>query len=1556
MAELATGAVSSLLGVIRNEVALLGGVRDDVQFIKEEMESMNSFLLHLARTTPPGGEHDEQVQTWMGQVRLLAQDCNNCIDLYLYRGNPEIHLPKSGPLRYLWWTPWFVRKLVAQHRAAFQLRALKDRARDVGERRLRYGVEVPEKAVRQAAAAAAAGDDEQADHQLVLVAATAADHPLGHRLRPSSVEPYTIDDYFETKLIAWINDDNNTSRERGSPSVAVVAPSAETSAAVREASAVAENHFGQTAVFVDIPAVHWDWGALPRPKDILYYILREFEPKLGEAAGGTAEDEKQPVLSIQPYADEWDIYWEKRDAFEAIKEIIQRMKVDDKFEEIKKQIRQVTSDQLRMDPKQIKRKQGQDKDNKRSIISSKDLFVLIVWLVNPSAAAAEWHSTDVVIEEAAKKLKKHIEHEDESAKRNQGTIRLQEDWYKQILTEVLHKITGKQNTKQQGTETATDTSAAMVEDQIKEMIHKVTEMLHHLQEDNSDDRKQQGGRWDDQDQIKDIVTKAEQAITNIRWKIREQLKIQWMVDRIKDRLNGKTALVILKTDDNTMDGSRWQETRSNALSLLDSAVHTLIFTTTTSTQNAKEYCNPQREPIHYSLVGLYNDIVLNVTSQHRNENNCDHQIFRAILDLCEPHEFCMKIFAHALYVNPKRSSAELHKLHTDLQAVSPKSFGNIAKKMLKFSYNDLLKEYKSCLLYLAIFFPGQKIRWSTLIARWVVEGLITTEDWRWSSSVKRASRCFDTLINQWLVYPTDVGSTGEVKGCMVGELVHGFITKIAGKQHIMETRLSHHLARHFSISNDLRLRGSDKIETFLDNPSQAFKFSLLKVLDLEGCRCFGVRSKRYLKNICCKIKLLKYLSLRRTDITHLHSKINNLHELEVLDIRQTCVAVSATRNVRLLKLKRLLAGDSDPSPSSNDISTTVKNKEIPTTCVDIPEKVENMEGMELRKLGLVIEDRKSHLSGLLQAIRSLQNCLRSLSITIVPKARLKATTSREESPDDSTASSQRCPPSVLESLKICGTTKKVQLLQSLLGNKDQLTKVTLSKTGLSQNNLEVLAKLPKLQCMRLRHEACKEKILTFKKGEFQQLKYFVLENSNVTNIIFDDLATPELEKIVLTLNDHLNLFGVEKLPRLKELELNSNNNKINNSNSSKNDCNDINSIAADATTNTGAAISTTDTTTTNNNNAVNPTADANPTTTPTNNNNTFATTDTNDTKINTSINTLDTTTTTTDATTPTNTITPTTNGNDNVSATTTTEFASAHIANTNTGATTHTNDTIVVTTTTTTDATPIATPTTNTTTFTSTTDTNTIKINTSVTTPAATNNAITPTTDNNVATAITNIDTTASATPTIETTSAPTATTDTIVASPTTIGTTAIVTTDPTPTTINTNMFLSLLEKTKGITKVTLCGTMLKEDDLQILADKATLRCLVLLYKAYDKNQLTFNENKFPKLNLLIIERDIMEISFNVGSCPKLERFVWTFENIKSLHGISNLLRLKELEFNGGIVPSEVKEFIDKLKDRVYFTHYISENEDQAGEHQQRDASAAKFPCFWKNKCRRRGN
>jgi hypothetical protein len=53
MADLTVGAVKGLLGLlstaVTDEARLVGGLPANMQFIKDEMDSMNGFLLHLTR-------------------------------------------------------------------------------------------------------------------------------------------------------------------------------------------------------------------------------------------------------------------------------------------------------------------------------------------------------------------------------------------------------------------------------------------------------------------------------------------------------------------------------------------------------------------------------------------------------------------------------------------------------------------------------------------------------------------------------------------------------------------------------------------------------------------------------------------------------------------------------------------------------------------------------------------------------------------------------------------------------------------------------------------------------------------------------------------------------------------------------------------------------------------------------------------------------------------------------------------------------------------------------------------------------------------------------------------------------------------------------------------------------------------------------------------------------------------------------------------------------------------------------------------------------------------
>nr|BAX25033.1 putative NBS-LRR type R protein, Nbs2-Pi2 [Oryza officinalis] len=164
--SLTEGAVRGLLrklaGVLVQESWPVQRVHGEVQYIKDELESMNAFLRSVS-TSPEGAAagHDDQVRVWMKQVREIAYDAEDCIDVFVRRS----HLGGAGAAdggRLMASLRRFVRVLEGvlgagggsrHHRSvAVQLQELKARARDAGERRTRYGVSL-------AAAARGGGSD-----------------------------------------------------------------------------------------------------------------------------------------------------------------------------------------------------------------------------------------------------------------------------------------------------------------------------------------------------------------------------------------------------------------------------------------------------------------------------------------------------------------------------------------------------------------------------------------------------------------------------------------------------------------------------------------------------------------------------------------------------------------------------------------------------------------------------------------------------------------------------------------------------------------------------------------------------------------------------------------------------------------------------------------------------------------------------------------------------------------------------------------------------------------------------------------------------------------------------------------------------------------------------------------------------------------------------------------------------------------------------------------------------------------------------------------------------
>nr|XP_034594317.1 disease resistance protein Pik-2-like isoform X2 [Setaria viridis] len=128
--------LGKLGGLIAERYALLGGVRDEIQELKDELESMAACFRDVAGIGDDDGQK-EQMRTWMKQVREISYDAEDCIDIFLH------HLSKhsgdsKGLARHGYKILDFLRTLKVRLKLATEIQSLKFRAQKVSERRLRY--------------------------------------------------------------------------------------------------------------------------------------------------------------------------------------------------------------------------------------------------------------------------------------------------------------------------------------------------------------------------------------------------------------------------------------------------------------------------------------------------------------------------------------------------------------------------------------------------------------------------------------------------------------------------------------------------------------------------------------------------------------------------------------------------------------------------------------------------------------------------------------------------------------------------------------------------------------------------------------------------------------------------------------------------------------------------------------------------------------------------------------------------------------------------------------------------------------------------------------------------------------------------------------------------------------------------------------------------------------------------------------------------------------------------------------------------------------------------
>uniref|UniRef100_A0A0E0AGY5 Rx N-terminal domain-containing protein n=1 Tax=Oryza glumipatula TaxID=40148 RepID=A0A0E0AGY5_9ORYZ len=134
VASHANGLVTRLGQLVSEEFRLLSGVRGKVDHLKDEVAIMNAVLRRLSEVEE--GAVDHFVREWMNQVRELAYDAEDCIDLFQLRIGYAP--PRAGAPKRAW------RLLITigpRRRLAADIEKLLARALAISERRVRYGVD-----------------------------------------------------------------------------------------------------------------------------------------------------------------------------------------------------------------------------------------------------------------------------------------------------------------------------------------------------------------------------------------------------------------------------------------------------------------------------------------------------------------------------------------------------------------------------------------------------------------------------------------------------------------------------------------------------------------------------------------------------------------------------------------------------------------------------------------------------------------------------------------------------------------------------------------------------------------------------------------------------------------------------------------------------------------------------------------------------------------------------------------------------------------------------------------------------------------------------------------------------------------------------------------------------------------------------------------------------------------------------------------------------------------------------------------------------------------------
>lgn len=440
--------------------------------------------------------------------------------------------------------------------------------------------------------------------------------------------------------------------------------------------------------------------------------------------------------------------------------------------------------------------------------------------------------------------------------------------------------------------------------------------------------------------------------------------------------------------------------------------------------------------------------------------------------------------------------------------------------VLALSYYDLPYHLKPCFLYLGNFLEDQEISARRLYQLWAAEGIISLEgnQGEETAMMEIGERYLHELAQSYMVQVQLEETTGRIKSCRLHDLMRDTCLSKAKEENFLKTVSPPHLHQwmHCSASakatstrtvRRLSITVDNDVQNYFSTDDRSFQhvrsalffprqtgregtayplpifqglcnnFIMLRVLHLEK-----FSFKEILPKAIGNLVHLRYLSLRHSHFQKLPSSVGNLKYLQTLDLRVNFFSYLTLPNTmqKLQNLRNLYLPPSHQNTYKLELSPLSRLEMLKNFDTQVSPFRDLFKLTELQKLGAVLSLEFDEMDEIITHLTKTGR-LRETSFRFYY---------RFHSEKDLT---------LLKRLLGCHHLRKLDLIGHISKLPEHhffsqsLTKLTLRKTGLEEDPMVILQKLPKLFSLSLRGNAFTGKVMCCSPQGFPVLKTLKLQ-------------------------------------------------------------------------------------------------------------------------------------------------------------------------------------------------------------------------------------------------------------------------------------------------------------------------------------------------------------------------------------------------------------------------------------------------------------------------------